>query len=672
MENTSSTSSSNALTIDRIIEKFIPVIGAIFVVVWLGYLLYTSVWLIMPIELKLWLGFFLSLAIIGWAFSFSDKLKYFADVVMGWGILLLYATLIYGSRTTDLAVEATIPEVATLVTAFIFTLSIAYFASFRKSKVILALGMLGAYLTPFFIGQNDTWVQNISFNAYLMYFAAINIVIFVLGKELATHDLIPINLLGLFFGTSTLYHLSYTQDISLVSDNFFTSHAVSAILFLILVVFAITSIAFSSRHFAPKDEPYIALGYLFPLLWFFINITRLWDFTSQIFVVGLYLALTAAYFVGWNFVRKQENSRYQHLALYVGWTISVILAVISLFPEFDAYTSILIAYVGLVFGIVYLFDPTKGERFLTYILLSFLGAIFAFGYIYDRSSVIELTTIFAVIALVPAILSFPIARLAQKTPKDMLHLAQVYSVISTIIAVLLILWELLTRLDALFMFFILPAFLIVLYASTTEKLASRGALLRFWCILLWIGFIPSFLFLVSNLAPNVANNEHFWKDGGIFTNWHTIKAVFALMTLFMWLSLSRKLQIEQKTDRPSFLLVIFWYATLLLLVNFSIITFANDLWIEFSTGWIRAIATTFWWIVLALIMLVIGIQWWHMYRSEKLLGLLLLVLTIAKIGLYDLSAMDSSKKTIVLIVVGIVLMTFSYVLQTRGLLKDKE
>lgn len=71
-------------------------------------------------------------------------------------------------------------------------------------------------------------------------------------------------------------------------------------------------------------------------------------------------------------------------------------------------------------------------------------------------------------------------------------------------------------------------------------------------------------------------------------------------------------------------------------------------------------------------MISVGIRGRHMYRSEKLLGLLLLVLTIAKIGLYDLSAMDASKKTIVLIVVGIALMTFSYVLQAKGLLKDRE
>lgn len=181
-----------------IIAKFIPIIGALLFVTGLGYLIYTSVWQDISITMRLGLGFFTSIVIIGTAFSFSDKLKYFADVIIGAGILLLYGTLLYGSRTTDLAVAA-IPEVATLVTAFIFTLGVAYFASLRSSKVILALGILGAYLTPFILGQNDSWVQNISFNAFLIYFSAVNIVIFLLGREIAVYDLIPLNLLGLFF-----------------------------------------------------------------------------------------------------------------------------------------------------------------------------------------------------------------------------------------------------------------------------------------------------------------------------------------------------------------------------------------------------------------------------------------------------------------------------------------
>lgn len=53
------------------------------------------------------------------------------------------------------------------------------------------------------------------------------------------------------------------------------------------------------------------------------------------------------------------------------------------------------------------------------------------------------------------------------------------------------------------------------------------------------------------------------------------------------------------------------------------------------------------------------------HRSEKLLGLLLLLLTIGKIGIYDLSAMDMDKKIIVLMVVGGLIMMFSYFLQVK-------
>jgi Predicted membrane protein (DUF2339) len=134
-----------------IIAKFVPILGALLFITGLGYLIYTSVWEALDQTVRLGIGFFVSIVIIGSAFSFSEKLRYFADVIMGSGILLLYGTLIYGSRTTDLAIEAKIPEIATIVTAFIFTLAVAYFASLRKSKVILSLGILGAYLTPFVI-----------------------------------------------------------------------------------------------------------------------------------------------------------------------------------------------------------------------------------------------------------------------------------------------------------------------------------------------------------------------------------------------------------------------------------------------------------------------------------------------------------------------------------------
>jgi hypothetical protein len=240
-----------------IIAKFVPILGALLFTTGLGYLIYTSVWEAMDQTMRLGVGFFVSVVIIGSAFSFSEKLRYFADVVMGGGILLLYGTLIYGSRTTD-AATAVIPEVATLVTAFVFTLAVAYFSSLRKSKVILVLGILGAYLTPFVIGQNDVWASNISFNAYLVYFAAVNIVVFLMGREIAIHDLIPLNLLGLFFGTYTLHHLVYTGDIAAVSVGFFQSNTFTIILLTILVIMSIAGIALTSRHFSPREEVWIS------------------------------------------------------------------------------------------------------------------------------------------------------------------------------------------------------------------------------------------------------------------------------------------------------------------------------------------------------------------------------------------------------------------------------
>lgn len=114
------------------------------------------------------------------------------------------------------------------------------------------------------------------------------------------------------------------------------------------------------------------------------------------------------------------------------------------------------------------------------------------------------------------------------------------------------------------------------------------------------------------------------------------------------------------------------YTTVLLLVNFAIITFCNDIGAPFQTGGIRAIATTIWWIILSIGMLMVGIHYGYEYRSEKLLGLLLLLLTIGKIAIYDLSAMSMDKKIIVLMVVGGLIMMFSYVLQAKGYLRTSK
>ena len=97
-----------------------------------------------------------------------------------------------------------------------------------------------------------------------------------------------------------------------------------------------------------------------------------------------------------------------------------------------------------------------------------------------------------------------------------------------------------------------------------------------------------------------------------------------------------------------------------------IITICNDLNIPKEVGGIRAIGTTLWWIALSIFLIMIAVRKGYEYQSEKLLGLLLLLLTVGKIVFYDLEMMDMDKKIVVLMVVGGGIMLFSYFLQKKG------
>jgi hypothetical protein len=572
MENTD-IQITEGLTIDKIIEKFIPVIGALFMTIGLGYLLYTSVWIDLDSTVKLGLGFFLSLVIIGSSYSFSEKLRYFADIGIGAGILLLYGTLIYGSRTTDLAV-ATIPETATLVTAFLFTIAIVYFASERKSQVILVLGMIGSYLTPFVIGTNDSWAQSISFNAYLTYFTAINIVVFFIGREINVRNILPLNNVGLLIGASMLYHLSYSNGVSkVVADSFLSGEIFSAILFFVITVFSLWNLLFSSKLFAEKDEGYITLGYVAPVLWFTFNIAKLTtldDVTRGIF----FILLSVACFVGWNILRGM-HTRFQHTALYAAGIFSAVLAFFAFIPTLNLYSSLAIAYSSLIFGALFVMDSEKKiERLVSYVVLSLMGALLSLSHIFDTTRSFQ--SFLVVMALLPAIGTYFIARLSLN--QNIIEIAKFYSATAGIIAVFFLFADIIRFIDIeFFVFFVVP--LIALgYSRFSNKQSHEveSGVLRASMVWFGIGFIGVFFALVGSIYPAPAD-AFLFTHPDLPTNWILIKGVFATIILFLGLSISRKLQSEQGGSRPSFLLVIFGYTTFLLTVNYIILAIINDM-----------------------------------------------------------------------------------------------
>jgi hypothetical protein len=659
---------SEWITIDKIIEKFIPVIWAIIFITWLGYLLYTNVWVDLLIEVRLWLGFFISLLIIWTATTFSEKLKYFADIwVWGW-ILLLYWTLMYWSRATEVS-SAVIPEVATLITAFIFTSAIAYFSLFRKSKVILILSMLWAYLTPFIIWQNDVWAQSISFNSYFTYFASISVVVFLIWREISIRKIIPLNMLWLFVGTSTLYNLSYTNWITELNASWFFGWEIfSAILFTFLSVFSIWSIIISSKKFEEKDEWYIAFWYIATIFWFIFNLsllTSLWEISNTVF----FILISISCFSWWHFLRDTKT-RYQHTSLYAGWILAAIIGFFNIVPDLNIYSSLVIAYSSLIFGGLYVFDSAKFERILTYWLLSLAWAVLSIMYISEPNSVIEnFKTLYVILALVPAMLWYSIT--VKSKNSHYIELAKIYSVSAIIISMLYIVVDFFKYIDIEFFIFYITTFLILIYLLFWKLTNNiKSVVLRFTFVWFLFAYIWILFGLLWDIYP-APTDIYILTNNALFSDWTLSKWIFWTLILFLGLYISRDLQKKQIENRPSFILVILWFTSLLLIVNYIIFAVINDYWIDPSHWWVRAISITIWWVLLSLYMIIIWVKKWYLYHSEKILWLILLILVLIKIAFYDMSGViNMENKIIVLMLVGWALMMFSYFIHMKWWLKE--
>lgn len=656
------------LTLDKVIEKFIPIIGALFLIVGFGYLLYANAWIHFPMEVRIGLGFFFSIAIIGGSFSFSEKMRYFSDIGIGSGVLLLYGTLIYGSRTTDLA-AAVIPEVVTLYTAVLFTLAVSYFASKRNAKVILIVGMIGAYLTPFVIGQNDVWVQNVSFNAYLIYFLAINASVFLIGREISVRDIIPLNMLGLFIGVSTLWSLSATERINAVQPhNLFTGEVATAVLFMVITIFSMWSVLLSAKRFKERDDGYLSLGYIAPMVWFIFNVDNLTTLTD-LDLGTLYASIAVACFVGWHVLHGAET-RLQHAALYASGLVSATLGFFAFLPDLEVYTSMLIAYLSLLFACLYLVDPKKTERLMSYFVVCFLGSVLSVYHI--LSAHISFETLHIVAALVPAMCAYGITTRGGRA--QFVPLGKMCSAFAAIIASLFILDEFLRYFEMNFiLFYVAPLLCLSYLAFFSADLSHDSKSVALPSVLIWFGFgfASVFFNLVGSVYP-APTDTFLFTHLERATDWTLWKGIFATLILFIGLYTSRRLQSEQVIKRPSFILVIFGYATLLLTGSYIIYAFMNDLQISMAHGGPRAIATTLWWALIAIYMLYVGIRFGKRYYPEKLLGLLLLALTVCKVVLYDMATMKMQNKIVILMVVGGAMLLFSYTIRSKDLLKPGE
>ena len=111
-------------------------------------------------------------------------------------------------------------------------------------------------------------------------------------------------------------------------------------------------------------------------------------------------------------------------------------------------------------------------------------------------------------------------------------------------------------------------------------------------------------------------------------------------------------------EHPSFFLTLLAVVSTLLIVNHELITSFNYLEIEKidqQTFGFRALTTTIWWVSLSAYLIYRGSKVLN-YKPEKILGLVLLGISVLKIVFYDLTHVNNNLKIVILIVVGAIML----------------
>jgi hypothetical protein len=637
------------MNIDRFIARFIPIIGAVLFVIGLGYLIYTSVWLTIAYEAKIGVGLFASLLLIGAGYSLRESVRFYADVTIGAGVLLFYGTLVYASRTTS-AAEAFLPEHVGLVVSLLFTAATAYFASERKSREILVLSLLGAYLMPFVIGQEDTWRYEIAYNVYLLYFFAVNLGIFALSRRLWMGDIVPLNGLGLLIGTTSLHALTRTSE---TSAGFFGGDLASGIIYAAIVGVYVSAMILTNDRFPERYRQFFSFGYVVPFLWFALNATML-DLDNGA-SSGLYAFVAIVYFAGWYLSRAQSEQAVGRAFLYTGAIASFCLAALHLFSNSSLSAGLAIGLFSLLLWGLAMAQPLQ-ERVAAYLSLGIIGLILA-GFSSD--TVYDSKALTILIGTFPLVLAWALReRTTESNLRDGLQLC---AIVATFLAFCtgaswIIEWDIPFTL----VLWTLPGLigLCVLFArreTFTPQILNSGVILG--SILISAGYFITF-FELANRLTSVPYSTDFLSETGV------IGALSAL-GFFMALAVHRYAAAKDPEQKASYPLVLLSYSALLLTVNHEALALMNDLALSQNA---RIALVTPLWIAVAAGMMFVGVKSGDSHRPEKLLGVLLFGLTLLKILFFDLDGVTTEIRIAVLMVVGGGLMAFSYALSRRGYL----
>jgi hypothetical protein len=654
--------------IDDIIRNWFPIMGTLFMVAGMSYLFYEGIWQKLNETGRLTLGFMSGVALISGSYPLEKTSKIIADSLLAGGLLMLYVSLIFGSRFEAAEQQALIPEAWALLIATFFTIGVAFFSYTRHSQYVLLIGILGGYLTPFFIGQGDQIVNfineagvfhyNLPLMAFLIYFLAINIAILLTANRFFLKGIGLLNTLGLFIGTTSLSYFMGGQ---------FPDNAVELGLFSILVFgLHIAAMCVNAKKFEKETDPYLIAGYLLPLVWYTAMLNVFIEpYLARSAVAGLLFGSAGIYFAGWHFLR-QVVDRQQHTALYLGGILSLVMAVIKLQPYLQHYDGLMFALAAFIFGVLYFLRPIL-QREMAFFFFASFGVLMTLW----RLPVMKMPELWFLggntIALSLAVSPFLLAgKFPQRDDEgeNLKSFREVGCYLAIGIIAVLVFLDV-VRMEGVprsLLFLTIPAAISAYASYNTESGTNRIMLIKLSLFLAAAGFFSTLLTIIGRFHP-FPPSIHLLA---------TPESFMGAITLVLILVLRRNLQAlsranEEKTNHVfgpvwRFFMVFSLYTVLWATVTHEIMALFNSLGIDLESEKIRGIrgfTTTIWWALLAAWMIFLGVRDSTM-ENQKNIGFGLLALTIFKILFIDLYNINTNLKVFVFLTVGGLMLAISF------------
>lgn len=659
--------------IDDIIKNWFPVMGILFIVAGMSYLFYEGIWQKLNETGRLTLGFISGIALISGSYPLEKASKIIADSVLAGGLLMLYVSLIFGSRFETIEQQAVIPEAWALLVAIFFTFGVAFFAYIRQSQYVLLVGILGGYLTPFFIGPDDQFVDfikearvfhyNLPLLAFLIYFLAINMAILLTANRFFLKGIGLLNALGLFIGTITLSYFmggqfpENTTQLALFSAAVFGLH--------------ISSMCVNAKKFENETDPYLIAGYLLPLAWYTGMLNVFIDpYLERSAIAGLLFGSAVIYFVGWHYLR-QVIDRQQHTSLYLGGILSLVMAVIKLQSYLQHYDGLIFAFTAFIFGLLYILRPIL-QREMAFFFFACFGMLMTFWHL-NAMNIPSLwflsgNTIAVSLVASPFLLGgkFPQREDEGVNLKSFRELGcyLAIGIISVLVFFDLVRMEGVPR---SLLLLTVPAAITAYASYRAESGANRITMIKLSLFLAVAGFFSTLLTIIGRFYPFPAN-AHLLATPESFMGAATLAVISILNINLKRLSRANEEKMSQAFGPIwQFFMVFSLYTILWATLTHEIMALFNSLSIDLESEKIRGIrsfATTIWWALLAGWMIFLGMRNSAM-ENQKNIGFGLFVLTIFKILFIDLYSINTNLKVFVFLTVGALMLAISFFTNKR-------